>query len=316
MHQDEISRRIKDKGKKEREALTGLLSKYMKETDQYRYHIYHTPNRDKSKYDCIVKKYQKSDSRLVKKMFFEVKIRGAHYDTLLLEKQKLESLKSLITNKETDSIYYVNFTPVNTVMFDLLSIEDKLHFVNEKHNRVSVNKEAGKREKAIAYISIYDGKIYDYVYVDKDNLVDNLADNSLLEPNIEPEKNEQPAEPEQNETANNITNNITDLLENVEITENETEQTEQTELDLKPQKQYDGIRRDEKGIILYDSIEEFRSFPLKIQWLCVAQHRIKLFLRPDEDRDFMVELMGGEMQLADFLHKRLTNSLFKNNDIV
>lgn len=285
------------RGKEERDALNGLFSELLKENEKFRYTVYHTPGQTKSRYDCLVRQYCKQTGKVLKKMFFEAKIRGAHYETLLIERQKLDSMKKLIRDLDVDKLYYVNFTPISTIIFDLLKIESegKISFVKHNHNKTTVEKELGKVEKEVAYISVNEGKVFAYVYT-KETKGTPLIEENEPEPEPEPETTVLPA-----------------VIEPELVVAEVVEQPKYGVVDEKSLYFLDSsnIRRDENGQILYDSFDEFQSFPLKIQWLCVAQQRIKRWLRPGEDRLTMIELMGGEIELGKFLHKRVVDDLFK-----
>lgn len=303
-----------ERGKAEREALDGLFKELLKENNKVRYSVYHTPDRTKSKYDCLVRQYSKQTGEMLKKMFFEVKIRGAHYDTLLIEKQKLDSMKRLIRDLDKDKLYYINFTPKNTVVFDLLKIESEVgfNFVNDHHNRTTVEKELGKVSKEVAYIDNKLGTTFQYIYQQKE---------SQSQTQKQPEAPKQQPQPKQQEDFDDdlikddeaalIKENLNALNEVIEqappvqeISPPEPDPNQTLMKFASLETDVTVIRKDENGQILYDSDKEFRRFPLNIQWLCVAQARIKKLLRPGEDRLMMIELMGGEIELGNFLHQR------------
>ena len=274
-----------ERAKAERDALTGLFKEIIKDNDKFRYSIYDTPDETKSKYDCLVKQFSKQTGELVKKMFFEVKIRGAYYDTLLVEKQKLDSMKKLIRDLDKDRIYYVNFTPRNTIIFDLLKLESegKLMFVKHNHNRTTVEKELGKVEKEVAYIDNADGKAFDYVYVPASVQTENPTPLPVTELSETEEE---------------------DILANVQVPD-----PNQVTLELPEEKKW-GVRLDADGQIIYSSSEEFKRYPLSIQNLYVAQNRIRRWLKPGEDRQAMIDTFGGEIELSKFLWKRANDELF------
>jgi hypothetical protein len=273
-----------ERAKAERDALTGLFKEIIKDNDKFRYSIYDTPDETKSKYDCLVKQFSKQTGELIKKMFFEVKIRGAYYDTLLVEKQKLDSMKKLIRDLDKDRIYYVNFTPRNTIIFDLLKLESegKLMFVKHNHNKTTVEKELGKVEKEVAYIDNADGKAFDYVYVPAPVQTENPTSLPIT----------QLSETEEE-----------DLLANVQVPD-----PNQVTLELPEEKKW-GVRLDADGQIIYSSMEEFKRYPLSIQNLYVAQNRIRRWLKPGEDRQAMIDTFGGEIELSKFLWKRANDEL-------
>jgi len=278
---NDLSDKFTERGKQEREALTGLFKELLKENSLVRYTVYHTPDHTKSKYDCLVKQYSKETGKVIKKMFFETKIRGAHYDTLLIEKQKLDSMKKLIRDIEIDKIYYVNFTPKNTIIFDLLKIEEKLLFVEHEHNKQTIDKDKGKVLKEVAYVDNTDGKIFDYVYVP-----------SAIKEKIEEEIKAGPVVP---------------FLTEKEVDDIVKRQYENPPLpDIPDQLEIeDFLRLDENGEVQYDSEQEFRSFPHRIQIRCVMEHFLRRNLMPNENKLEMIKKYGSLEKLYLFAKERL-----------
>jgi hypothetical protein len=261
--------KFEQRGLQEREALVGFFKRILVKTPSTKYHLNYTPTGTYSKYDCLVTQHSLIDGnwRAIKKMFFEAKIRDKYYDTLLLEKKKIEAMK--VYAKEAHStIFYINFTPAGTFVFNLtkLELDGQINYITEKHNVETVNKDKGKIDKEIAYIDVNLGKRYDYIYLSKEEpeaLSEALSDNFEAFPKEEPVK--------------------------------------QIEMELPKET---GIRRNAEGIILYDSYEEFRLFPYHIKQESLNQSRLKIFKREGDDIETMKSLLGGEDKLADFLYKR------------
>ena len=208
-------------------------------------------------------------------MFFEVKVRDTYYSTLLLEKKKFESLKSLIRDSAVDKIYYINFTPKGTVVFDLLKIEaeNKLLFIQQEHNIQTMNKDLGKVLKEIAYIDITDGKFFEYVFVPiTGNIMDALPEDFEAFP-------------------------LEDEIKPVENKSNQTELKLETPDTIK-------IVRDAEGFIVFNKYTDFARYPQRIQWEYVYQQRVKRWLEPGEDYKAMLEENGGWKELGEFLYKR------------
>jgi hypothetical protein len=163
MNEQEENKIFSHNEEQERKALDGLFNEILKETDKVSYDWTHTPPSAKVHYDSLVKQHDKLTNKILTRMFFEAKIRGVDYDTLLIEKYKLTELKKFVKDKN-DKIYYANFLPSNTVVFDLLKIEKNLVFIEEEHNIKTADKELGKRKKWVAYPPISDGTVFPFIY--------------------------------------------------------------------------------------------------------------------------------------------------------
>lgn len=271
-------------GKIERDALDGFFKEFLPTTKTHTYNFHYTPEDSYAIYDCLAEQFSIAENRVTKKMFFEVKVRDTYYSTLLLEKKKFENLKELIRNPARDKIYYINFTPKGTFVFDLLKIEDKLLFIQEEHNKETMNKDLGKVLKEIAYIDITDGKFFEYVFVPvTDNIMDALPEGFEAFP----------------------------LEDEVKPAENKSNQTElklETPVALT-------FKRDSNGFVIFDKYEDFIRYPQRIQWEYVYQQRVKKWILPGEDYKVMLEEMGGWKELGEFLYKRFCEKYMKTIEL-
>lgn len=145
-------------------AFNNLLSKLLKETDKSIYLIENTCDKNKDGYDCLAIQKNKQTGLVSKKMFFEG-VYSDSYSTLFIKQEKFDLLKSVIDNFETDRIYYVNFTPRNTFIFDLFKIETegKLLFIEDQ-----------------AYLDITDSTIVDFSYILPSILHVNMTDEKQI----------------------------------------------------------------------------------------------------------------------------------------
>jgi len=284
MNDEEVRGKISQTGKREREALDGLFKLMLKETDKVYYTIYHTPDQTNSKYDCLVKKFDKVTKKMIKKMFFETKIRGAYYDTMLLEKQKLESLKALIRDPAIDKIYYVNFTPRGTILFDLIKIEHTLFFVEHEHNKLTIDKERGKVKKEVAYVDITNGIVFDYIYIPEEQRI--AEQTRIIE--VEAFPKEEPEAP------------VAQIPE--EITPPAPDPN-QTTLEI-PAEVKRGVRLDENGEVTFSTSEEFQSLPYHYQWRYVMENHLRLFLQPGEDKHELIAKYGSLEKVYLFVKER------------
>ncbi len=149
----------------ERQAMDEFLNLFLPNTDKHYHKRYFTMNEGNSGYDCLVNRINNNTKKQVKRMIFEVKVRNRHYPTLILEKVKFDKLSRLVTDPIT-GIYYVNFTPYMTVVFDLLKLknEGKIEFKEESHNIQTVDKSLGKTIKQIAHLNVSDGKSFNFIF--------------------------------------------------------------------------------------------------------------------------------------------------------
>jgi hypothetical protein len=291
MNDEEVRGKISETGKKEREALTGLFKLMLKESDKVYYTIYHTP--DQTIYDCLVKKFDRETGKVIKKMFFETKIRGAYYDTMLLEKQKLESLKALIRDKDIDKIYYVNFTPRNAILFDLIKIEHTLFFVEQQHNKLTVDKERGKAAKSVAYIDVTDGIVFDYIYSPETNTSTTPPVPFLSEKEVDHILSLQNAFPKED-----VILAVAQIPDEI----NPPSDPNQTKLEIVEIKI--AVKFDENGEVAFNTSEEFQSFPYHIQWRYVMENYLRKFLLPDEEKHVMIDKYGSLEKVYLFVRER------------
>jgi hypothetical protein len=284
MNDEEVRDKVSETGKKERDALAGLFKLMLKETDSVYYTVYHTPDQTNSKYDCLVKKFDKATNKVIKKMFIETKIRGAYYDTMLLEKKKLEYLKKFVKDPAIDRIYYINFTPRNTILFDLLKIEPTMFFVEHEHNTLTIDKERGKVKKEVTYLDVTNGIVYDYVYNKPEPIVPFLSEQQVdkILSSQEAFPKEEPVKP------------VSD--------------PNQIELEIKIPKTInpeDLVVYDENGEITFETLEEFERLPYSIQMQYVMESHLRKFLRPGENKADMIKKYGSLKDVYNFSYERI-----------
>lgn len=109
---------------------------------------------DKNGCDCLSVQVHKSSNRITKRMFFVGEFTD-YNSVLILKKSVFEQLNSLITDLDTDKIYFVSFNQRNTIVFDLgkLEFEKKLLFIDDT-----------------CVLDYTDGKIVDFTYVEQKEL--------------------------------------------------------------------------------------------------------------------------------------------------
>lgn len=64
------------------------------------------------------------------------------------------------------------------------------------------------------------------------------------------------------------------------------------------------VKRDEKGDIYFDGLNDMQRYPESVMWEYVNQERIKTSLLPHENKEEMLKEHGGVVKLGEFLYKR------------
>lgn len=86
----------------------------------------------------------------------ELKCRGRHYDTLLIEKKKYDALH-LKCSDTIDTPIYINSTPNGIYRFDLFLIDPKWEV--QYHNKTTQFSENQKIAKVVAMLEVKDAEI-------------------------------------------------------------------------------------------------------------------------------------------------------------
>lgn len=270
------------------EALDGLFKEILKETDRAMYSVYHTLDKSKDGYDCLAIQYNKETGEKTKKMFFEVVMTADYYESLFIEKKKLDLLKTLV-NDRSDKIYYVNFTPRNAVIFDLLKLDAGLLFVEH------VNGET-------AYLDATDGTAFDYTVPME--AVDEIS------PDFEAFPKDEPAP---------VKINYQEIRETEAKKEAEAEKAEikalrQEIIEIKPvsnqielkisDEAKERIKLDDNGEITFSSSAEFQTYPGSIQLRYVHENFLRKFLLPGENKNEMIAKYGTLEKAHLFVRER------------
>ena len=103
-----------------RKAFNSLLSKILVDTEKHTYSVTSVFDKMSNGYDFLATQYDKNHA-ISKRMFFEGVCTDS-YSALFIDEKTFKLLKFII-NEPVDNIYYVNFTPRNTFIFDLLKLE-------------------------------------------------------------------------------------------------------------------------------------------------------------------------------------------------
>jgi len=86
----------------------------------------------------------------------ELKCRGKHYDTLLLEKKKYDALMRKCSDT-IDTPVYINSTPQGIYRFDLFLIEPKWEV--QYHNKTTQFSQTNKIPKEVMMLPVVDAQI-------------------------------------------------------------------------------------------------------------------------------------------------------------
>ncbi len=134
------------------EALEGIFKHILIDTDKVMYNVHHTLDKNKDGYDCLAIQYNIITGEKSKRMFFEA-VMSHEQDNgkYFIDKTKMDRLIALV-NDNINMIYYVVFTPINTIVFNLRKIGGDLQF--EEHNN-----------RQVAYLNVNAGAIFDFIYV-------------------------------------------------------------------------------------------------------------------------------------------------------
>lgn len=116
-------------------------------------------------YDAFYFIIDKDTLKIKKRVLIEIKIRDTSFEEYILEQKKYNKLlklrESLFFTKEEMSILYINFTPGNTIIWNL----DQIVFKKEKlvaNKETSVSRK-NKISKTITYLKPSDGKVLEYI---------------------------------------------------------------------------------------------------------------------------------------------------------
>ena len=123
-----------------------------KEADLFTWLKSHIPDLEKAKskysrHDCISKS---------KKIYFELKCRNKHYDTLLIEKKKYDSILNKALQNDSKAIYICS-TPKGVWLFDLKELNLKWE-TNYKNPATTYFTNGNRIAKEVSYIPTEQGK--------------------------------------------------------------------------------------------------------------------------------------------------------------
>jgi len=118
-------------------------------------------------YDSYYMVYDEQSLAIKKRVLIEIKCRDKIFDKYILEHDKYKRLislrKSLYYTPEECQLIYVNFTPAQTIFWDL----DKVDLGKKESlscNRATVVSKTDKKNKSVYYLSPEQGLQMSYVY--------------------------------------------------------------------------------------------------------------------------------------------------------
>ena len=145
----------------------------------YDYKTWMTPAEGYDVYDGVILRFEKGTSILIDRLIIEVKCRDLYYDSLFLEKIKLDDLKKARRQMDTKTkkecfidvktrIIYINVTPNGTFWFDLDKLENDFKWFNKELWASTTDKSKGKISKIVTSIDCnkarsFNIKIGDYI---------------------------------------------------------------------------------------------------------------------------------------------------------
>ena len=131
--------------------------------------IIETPIEGYDVYDILLHKYK--DGIIVKRIYLEIKIRDVEYDEYFLETKKLNSIHKMCVDelylKEDEyKIFYLNFTPSGTYLWDTKIVED-IPVTRQVMNEATMASRDKKINKGKYNLPISRAKHWEYTWDEK-----------------------------------------------------------------------------------------------------------------------------------------------------
>jgi len=146
-----------EKSIKERLCLRHIFKQF---NNKYDWKWWFTDEQSYELYDALLIKFEKDSGNILEQYFIEEKVRDKHYNDLMLERIKLNKLKSLVQkydkrnyNNKPSQIIYSNTTPNGSYWWNLSKIDlNQLEWKQELHWISTTNKSLGKELKWVTYL--------------------------------------------------------------------------------------------------------------------------------------------------------------------
>lgn len=154
---------MKTYGEQERHNIDKLVSILNKARPSLTFETKHSPLDRAVPYDSLIT-IKNKEGFVIKSIILEAKVRNQSFPSYFLEVQKYKSLKKLQEAHSEYSIWYVNFAPDNTYIFDLLTTPlGKIQNIDmNDRTYISTNK---KRTKKVYCLQNVYAQIIKYSYL-------------------------------------------------------------------------------------------------------------------------------------------------------
>ena len=163
-----------------REALKELQRLY---PFHFKYDLYFNTD-EYGCYDCLFFILDEKTLNIKKRVLIEIKQRSEDYDEMILESKKYNSLlkyrENLGFNKDEMVLWYLNFTPTKTIIWDLDKIDAKIDVL--KANKATVDSTTNKVNKSVIYLTPESGKVLPY-RLNRKSIMRNIQIEKVLEEN-------------------------------------------------------------------------------------------------------------------------------------
>lgn len=172
-----LNNEFKKSGDKERYALVNLFNYLTTKQEDYSYNFAPSDSGVNIGFDGILTIKYKNSGTIAGYYIIEAKVRTQHYDQLIFEKAKMNTLKKykrqydkyFKTNfsDKTIGILYVNFTPQASYIFDICTIEENNllpKLTKKEMNKVTVASREDKINKQIYLLNLDLGIKYKYIF--------------------------------------------------------------------------------------------------------------------------------------------------------
>lgn len=164
MTKQEEEKEFKKCENKERLAFYSIR-KFLTNKEDKIYKIYYTSKGDDyTGYDILLHIY--TNGEITSSNIIEIKVRDTHFTDLILEQKKYDKLKILKQREEENgienvNIYYLNFTPKGTYMYNLTKMDIEWFGQYFPDNSVNTKKEI---YKTITFLHTNDGIDIPYIF--------------------------------------------------------------------------------------------------------------------------------------------------------
>lgn len=284
----------------EKVAIYGFLETILPDNEKFCYvkHLQPYQLEEEDLFRCLVVQINQVTKDPVTKLVFDINIQETDFPILYIKKQRINSLKEQQDPHLSFKLLSVHFLHKKTLVFDILKLEQE-HKTTETKDSI--------------YVDITDAKSFDYIYrtdtaeepefeafpKEEEEAPEAFPkDDPLMTPGIY-SADITPAIPREEKKA---------LSESIAIATLKQEEPNPLQYVIfKPDADRErrlGIRRDESGDIIFDTAQEYDNLPFNIQWEVTHRHLINKTLKPDENKQEMINKYGSVEALYNFVRER------------